>query len=676
MATGTLPFRGDTSGVIIEAILNHAPVAPVRLNPDVPAELERIIHKALEKDRDLRYQSASDIRTDLKRLRRDTGSGRISSSAKGPVGELVAGPSSSPSSATLQIRSGLAGKRYAIWVFWVAILGALFAAHHFWPRSSTSSAPGNITQISQWNKSMYNAKLSPDGHSVTFVSRVNGVAQVFLMLTSGGEPLQLTNNEGDKWVDNFSSDGKEVYYATTLGREEVWAVPALGGAPRRVLSGFFAVPSPDGAFIYYAKSHNAGIFRAEKTGVNEELVYKSESSGLQLIPLLLFPGGKDILIAGEQLDRPNERFYKINLASHQSIDLGEGEVSGNWFDVAWAEPGKSVLFPRTVNNLTNIWEYNFEDRSLTQMTYGTGPDSWPMPDPGGNGIYFVNGKSSGFLTAYHVHSKESTDLVSEDATQPIISPDGKRVMYITLPAPRRNELWVSNIDGGSRVKIATGNKFLSTGAWTPDSSHLSFYDPEASAGPQSYIAAADGSGLRKLPPIGGTPASPVWSPDQKFLYLSVWEKTSPLPTVWREDADGSNPEKVVGDCGVVYDADPGGQYLLDVVWSGEKSGIYEVSIRDRKCIPLLPGVVTYYSVFARDGKSFLYAATSHGEITIYRQLWKDGKTVGPPQAALNVPFTFPLEYATGNAYDFSRDLSTVVYARPGGHADLYLLSQK
>jgi serine/threonine protein kinase/tetratricopeptide (TPR) repeat protein len=76
MATGALPFRGDSSGVIFDGILNRAPVAPVRLNPDLPAELERIINRALEKDRELRYQHASDMRAELQRLKRDTDSGR------------------------------------------------------------------------------------------------------------------------------------------------------------------------------------------------------------------------------------------------------------------------------------------------------------------------------------------------------------------------------------------------------------------------------------------------------------------------------------------------------------------------------------------------------------------------------------------------------------------------
>jgi serine/threonine protein kinase len=669
MATGVLPFRGDTSGVITEAILNQTPVAPVRLNPDVPGELERIINRAIEKDRDLRYQHASEIRAELKRLKRDTESGRVSaeSSAHRSLTPETAGGSTSAVAVQPTAKSKTTILAAAVCV---AVLLAAFAAYHFWPRSNTSSSPTKITQISQWNKPMNYARLSPDGHAVAFASPVSGTVQIFLMLTSGGEPLQLTNDEGDKEVDNFSPDGKEIYYVRALGEDEVWAVPTLGGAPRRVVSGYSAVFSPDGASIYYKKSRTDGIYRAAKLGLNEDLVYDPGGTGRHFYPLLLFPGGTELLAAGfSQVFGSKFRFYRISLASHEAVDLGE--VSGNAFDAAWAEPGNTVLFSRDVNGLTNIWNYGLQDRSLTQITFETGPDFSPMPDPGGKGIYFVNGRSGGFLTAYHVHSRESTDIVTDFATGPGISLDGKRVMYITIPAPQQNELWVSDVDGSNKVRIATGES-LWTGTWAPDNFHLSFVEPAAA---KAFIVGADGSGLRQLPPTQGTPENPVWGLDQKSVYLSVEEKANSEPSVWKSRVDGSNLEKVVDNCSGVTDLDPSGKYLLGFLLYGEKTGIYEISISDRKCIQLLPGVVTTNVTFARDGKSFLYAVASRGAVTIFRQPWREGKIIGTPQLALKVPFAFPLSNS-GSAYDFSRDLSTIVYARPGGHADLFLLTSK
>ena len=182
-----------------------------------------------------------------------------------------------------------------------------------------------------------------------------------------------------------------------------------------------------------------------------------------------------------------------------------------------------------------------------------------------------------------------------------------------------------------------------------------------------------GQGSHIGAPVEGLLQDIVRSTDDKSLYLSsLWGHS--IYSLWKANPDGSNVQKILDGCGSMTDSAPNGKYLLGTKFMGAGVGIYEISLPDNKCTQLLPAVTTFLPRFATDGKSFLYALFSSSEVTFYRQAWSDGKIIGKPQIALRLPFVFG-QYYNGNAYDFSRDLSTVVYARPGGQAELYLLSQ-
>jgi serine/threonine protein kinase len=674
MATARPAFSGGTSAVIFDAILHKVPVSPLRLNPELPPELDRIINKALEKDPELRYQSGAELRGDLKRSKRDSGSGR-SSSALPSAAEFPAGSSASGTAKITTPPAKSSRNQYIAAAAIVALLVLVAVAAYYF--RSPSTGPAKVAQISHWNKPMNRAVLSPDGHTVAFTSPIAGFDQVFVMLASGGEPLQLTNDSVDKVVETFSPDGTELYYSNDFTGEDIFGVPTLGGTSSLVASGFGMAISPDGNSFYFIKSRRGenGVFRKPKVGLGEEMIFRSPE-GSNPVNILPFPDGKDLLITAgndQVLGSTTLTLHRVNLATHASQKIGE--LSGSPTGLVWNDPGKSFLCSRTVNDVTNIWEYRVADGNLRQVTTGAGPDLSPMPAPASKGIYFVNGRRSGFLTAYHPQTKQSFDLTNEEATQPALAWDGRHVMYITLSGnAQQGDLWFSDVDGNNRVKITSGTELI-TVTFTSDASRLVFTATEGGK-IKTYIVKTDGTGLRQIPwsPESGGYGSA--SADPNVFYLGGRETDATGISTWKVAADGSNIEKVVDNCGAIWDSSPDGKYLLTSLNSTSGSpSISEFSLADRKCIPLLPELSTLVVHFSADGKSILYLGASRGETTIYRQPWHDGKITGPAQAALKLPFAFRQGYS-GNAYDFSKDLSTVVYARPAGHADLYLLSQK
>ncbi|HXW99962.1 MAG TPA: protein kinase [Candidatus Acidoferrales bacterium] len=694
MSTGALPFRGDTTGVIFDSILNRPFASPARLNPDLPADVERIIDKALEKDRELRYQHAADMRSDLKRVKRDSGSARDHSrpaaaaapaepaaSSQARVSDAVpvapSGTTQSSSSAVLvAAASRNKGKVFALGaVLILLVLAAGYGAYHLLSGRRAPAGQGTITQISHWHKPVSNALLSPDGHTIAFTSYLQGYEQIFIMLTSGGDPLQLTSDEGSKTLYNFSTDGTQIYYGRNLGAYEVWAIPTLGGTPARVVEGEFALPVSDGKTLYYANPQTRKVMQAGVDGSDPRAAIGFDEMSLVPQQVLVYPEGSDFLVAGATDKTPagTLQVNRLNLATHKATDLGQIPAAQEL--PQWGEPGKTLLFNRDLNGIVNLWEYNLSDRSLTQLTFGPGPDSFPMPDPAGKGIYFVNGRQSGYLSVYDVRGKTSSDIVPEITFQPTLSHNGKRVMYITAPETGHYEMWVSDVDGGNKTRLATSTDPMATGDWSRDDSQLIFWK-----GPQSgveiFAVNGDGTHLREFPRTIAFSNGVTWAPAADAFYISGHLKASDtVTTIWKLPAGSSSLETLAEGCGSVRDVSPDGKYVLTSELSGN-NGIFELSVADKKCTALLPGAMSFFPRFSPDGKSIVYTVSSRGEVIVNRLAWHDGQTAGNPQPVFKLPFAFPQDYSGGNAYDIAPDLSRIVYVRPGGQFDFYLLSRR
>src|SRR5215469_10842293 len=205
MATGTLPFRGESSGVIFKSILDSQPVPAVRINPDVPIELERIIDKCLEKDRNLRYQHASEIRADLQRLKRDPESARVSAATAKSGKEKFA-------------KARFRWEYIATAVLIAAVgVGSLF----FWHRSATpSTTSAQWQQITDYPDSAVQPAFSADGHMLAFIRGPENFVtsgQIYVKFMPDGEPVQLTHDDWNKLAPVFSPDGSRIAYTELQG---------------------------------------------------------------------------------------------------------------------------------------------------------------------------------------------------------------------------------------------------------------------------------------------------------------------------------------------------------------------------------------------------------------------------------------------------------------------------
>src|ERR1700720_4294681 len=243
MCTGALPFQGVTSGVIFEAILNRTPVAPVRLNPRVPARLEEIINKALEKDREVRYQSGAELKADLRRLQRD--------SISGTSGHVTPAIVTEPSSKRWQIGAGI-----AVAVVLIGALAGWFVTHRGTPSKVTQgplSVPRRLTSNPTENPITVSA-ISPDGKYLAYSDRTG----TYLRLISTGEGHSLLSKNNDVQYLSWYPDSTRLLISwspSPAAKIGLWVMPIVGGNPRQLSDeGWSASVSPDGSQIVFLKT--------------------------------------------------------------------------------------------------------------------------------------------------------------------------------------------------------------------------------------------------------------------------------------------------------------------------------------------------------------------------------------------------------------------------------------
>ncbi len=370
MATGTLPFRGDSTAAIYNAILHEIPAAPVRLNPDVPPELERIITKALEKDRDLRYQSAGEFQADLKRLRRDSSSG-----GSGKSGVAVPQTGAQPSGwlRTLAV------------VFFLVLVAA--AGFLVWKRVTAKNDIDRLPLVTNARISRLTttgnivaSTVSRDGRYVAYVLRDSGQESLWVRQTAASSAEQVVPPAPQAYLSSpmFSPDANFIYFSSGLSEKsndlQLLVVPVLGGTPRKIgehLSTNFTL-SPDGTKIAFFDVHCLDVVicltQLNSDGSGRTVLVKWNTP--HYAPAWS-PDGKRI--AFETLVDEDPQGLRAHLQTYEFSTRKTEDLPSRWRlirNLLWTGDGRGLLLTaqEQPGDPTQIWYVSYPDGAKQRVT--------------------------------------------------------------------------------------------------------------------------------------------------------------------------------------------------------------------------------------------------------------------------------------------------------------------
>jgi serine/threonine protein kinase/Tol biopolymer transport system component len=515
MATGQLPFRGNTSGLIFHAILERPPVPPVRINPEVPPKLEEIISKCLEKDREVRCQSAAELRADLKRLKRDTDSGR------------------SAGSVTIAWAGEPPVRKWRRWVATLAGVIAIVAASLLYLITRPLPPPRVLRTVQITSDGRDKGPPLTDGTRLYFSESVGGRTVLAQVSITGGETVLIPTPFQNAFPLDVSPTGSELLVGsyTDMGAPEslLWILPALGGSPRRFgdVVAHDGAWSPDGREIAYA--NGATLYLAKNDGAESRKLATVDGLPSRI---RWSPDGRALRFTLSEPNRHSSSLWEVKSDGTNLHPLLPGwSTPSSERNGIWTPDGKYFLFSSshggtygldTMYVTANIWAIRessgFFQRSApqpTQLTAGPMNTGSTRPSKDGKRLFITGWQERGQLVRYDAKSHQFVPYLSGISAEGLgFSRDGEWVAYVTLPD---GALWRSKVDGSQRLQLSFPPMQAALARWSPDGSRIAFMARVPGKPWKIHLVSAEGGSPQQLLPGERNEAIPAWSPDGNFL---------------------------------------------------------------------------------------------------------------------------------------------------------------
>ena len=535
MCTGRSPFPGDTTGELLISIVQQVQITPAQLNPDVPEGLARIIDRCLEKDRELRYQHASEIRADLERVQRDPAAVVDRPSPfpqEKPPSKTSSGTSSGPRTWDQAVPREPASRRR--WLVPLLGLLAIAAAIMAYYRASTPPVPevSNYTQLTHDGEAKSLA--GTDGSRLYLSMEYQTAPGIGQMPVTGGDPVRMPAPAEYTLPVGISANGTELLAIERQGLElidpgSLWRLPTLNGPPRRIGSVLVtdAAWSPDGAMLAYCNRGDLFLSDGDGNGAR-----KLASLGGFITSPQFSPDGRRIRFTWEDLATANRFLWEITVQGKHLHRLlpdwrqPSTDANGNWtadgrffvFEAngqIWALTDKTGLFGRV-------------DGKPVQLTSSPIPLSSPLPSKDGKKLFVVGSTQRGTLSRYNQQLAEFLPFLSGiSAEGTTFSKDGKWIAYVTYPV---GSLWRSRVDGSERLQLTDPPIYPLNPRWSPDGKQIAFWGVRKGTVDEIYTVPADGGTPQPLAPGNAVARrEPNWSPNgDRILFEEVAPNAPPV----------------------------------------------------------------------------------------------------------------------------------------------------